>query len=89
MSHRLLVTATSGTAAANINGVTIHSACSFSKDVPRERSREDQASSADLRISGQTKVDWQEKYLLIIDEVSMLGGRTLYAVNEHLRRVRE
>ncbi|KAG6990362.1 hypothetical protein FocnCong_v020486 [Fusarium oxysporum f. sp. conglutinans] len=32
ISHRLLVTATSGTAAANIDGVTIHSACGFSKD---------------------------------------------------------
>ncbi|KAF5696631.1 ATP-dependent DNA helicase PIF1 [Fusarium mundagurra] len=32
ISHRLLVTATSGTAAANINGITIHSACGFSKD---------------------------------------------------------
>ncbi|KAF1807884.1 hypothetical protein P152DRAFT_366258, partial [Eremomyces bilateralis CBS 781.70] len=30
--HRLLVTATSGTAVANIDGVTIHSACGFSKD---------------------------------------------------------
>ncbi|KAG6979113.1 hypothetical protein FocnCong_v010858 [Fusarium oxysporum f. sp. conglutinans] len=28
--HRLLLTATSGTAAANINGITIHSACRFS-----------------------------------------------------------
>lgn len=34
-------------------------------------------------------MDWQEKYELIIDEVSMLGARTLYAVNEQLRRLRE
>ncbi|KJZ69894.1 hypothetical protein HIM_10727 [Hirsutella minnesotensis 3608] len=32
-SNRLLITATSGTAAARINGVTIHSACGFSKDL--------------------------------------------------------
>lgn len=94
MSHRLLVTATSGTAAANINGVTIHSACNFSKNAVRVGSGGKSvdgfvpSSSADLRIDGQIKMDWQEKYLLIIDEVSMLGGRTLYAVNEHLCQVR-
>ncbi|PVH91456.1 hypothetical protein DM02DRAFT_498860, partial [Periconia macrospinosa] len=27
---------------------------------------------------------WQEKYMLIIDEISMLGARTLHAVNEQL-----
>jgi len=87
--HRLLVTATSGTAAAKINGVTIHSACHFSKDVSRTHSYKHvdgfgASSSASLRVDGQTKMDWQEKYLLIIDEVSMLGARTLYAVNEHI-----
>jgi hypothetical protein len=30
-----------------------------------------QPSLAGLRVNGQTKMDWQEKYLLIIDEVSM------------------
>ncbi|KAM3449851.1 hypothetical protein NHJ6243_009907 [Beauveria neobassiana] len=32
--------------------------------------------------------EWQEKWLLIIDEVSMLGARTLYTVNEQLRKLR-
>ncbi|KAM4054524.1 PIF1-like helicase [Hirsutella rhossiliensis] len=32
LSNRLLITATSGTAAAQINGITIHSACGFTKD---------------------------------------------------------
>lgn len=32
MSNRILITATSGTAAARITGITIHSACGFSKD---------------------------------------------------------
>ncbi|EJT69192.1 hypothetical protein GGTG_13301 [Gaeumannomyces tritici R3-111a-1] len=32
---------------------------------------------------------WQEKYALIIDEVSMLGVRTLYVVNDQLCRIRE
>jgi hypothetical protein len=91
--HRLLVTATSGTAAAKINGITIHSACKFSKDSSHIHSYKNvdeivPSRSAGLRIDGQTKMDWQEKYLLIIDEVSMLGGRTLYAINEHICALR-
>lgn len=76
-SQRLLVTATSGMAAANINGVTIHSACRFSKDtIPRGGWHADVdgfalPGSGGLRIDGQTKINWQEKYLLIVDEVSM------------------
>uniref|UniRef100_A0A0D2Y8C6 ATP-dependent DNA helicase n=1 Tax=Fusarium oxysporum (strain Fo5176) TaxID=660025 RepID=A0A0D2Y8C6_FUSOF len=94
-SHRLLLTATSGTAAANINGITIHSACRFSKDTVARVGRAGDpdgfasSGSAALRIDGQTKMDWQEKQVLIIDEVSMLGARTLHAVNEQLCRLRE
>jgi hypothetical protein len=33
-------------------------------------------------------MDWQDKAMLVIDEVSMLGARTLYAVNEQLCRLR-
>ncbi|KAI8396536.1 hypothetical protein FOFC_21084 [Fusarium oxysporum] len=94
ISHRLLVTATSGTAAANIDGVTIHSACGFSKDTaPRGGRGSDvdgfaASSSASLRVDGRSTAQWQEKWLLIIDEVSMLGARTLYVVNEQLRKLR-
>jgi hypothetical protein len=35
-----------------------------------------------------SRMDWQEKQMLMIDEVSMLGARTLYAVNERLRTLR-
>jgi len=42
-----------------------------------------------LRIDRQIRIDWQEKYLLIIDEVSMLGVRILHPVNEQLYRLRE
>ncbi|TXB96440.1 hypothetical protein FocTR4_00012106 [Fusarium oxysporum f. sp. cubense] len=58
---------------------------------PETRVREQAApsSSAGLRIDGQAKMDWQEKYALIIDEVGMLGARMLYAVNVQLRRLRE
>jgi hypothetical protein len=94
ISHRLLVTATSGTAAANIDGITIHSACGFSKDTaPRGGRGSDvdgfaASSSASLRVDGRSTAQWQEKWLLIIDEVSMLGARTLYFVNEQLRKLR-
>ncbi|RSL40464.1 hypothetical protein CEP54_016110 [Fusarium duplospermum] len=33
-------------------------------------------------------MDWQEKDVLVIDEVRMLGARTLHAVNEQLCRLR-
>ncbi|PNH49352.1 hypothetical protein VD0003_g7784 [Verticillium dahliae] len=94
ISHRLLLTAKSGTAAASINGITIHSACGFSKDATvRSRRAEPDgfvaSSSAGLRVDGKTTAEWQEKWLLIIDEVSMLGARTLYAVNERLCQLRE
>ncbi|CVL08147.1 uncharacterized protein FMAN_14189 [Fusarium mangiferae] len=94
-SYRLLLMAASGTAAANINGITIHSACRFSKDtvvrVGRAGAPDGFASpgSAALRIDEQTKMDWQEKQVLIIDEVSMLGARTLHVVKEQLCRLRE
>lgn len=93
ISHRLLVTATSGTAAANISGITIHSACGFSIDTSQSGSkmaldRFGLPSSTGLRVDGETRMDWQEKYLLIIDEVSMLGVRTLHAVNEKLCQLR-
>ncbi|ENH72036.1 hypothetical protein FOC1_g10001068 [Fusarium oxysporum f. sp. cubense race 1] len=82
-SHRLLLTATSGTAAANINGITIHSACRFSKDtvarVGRAGDPDGVASSgsAALRIDGQTKMDWQEKQVLIIDEFRPVQERSI------------
>lgn len=89
IAHRLLVTATSGTAAARINGITIHSACKFSKDVRSNRSLDRITfGSTQLRIDGESRAEWDEKCMLIIDEVSMLGARTLHAVNEQLCMLR-
>ncbi|KAM4066756.1 PIF1-like helicase [Hirsutella rhossiliensis] len=80
LSHRLLITATSGTAAARVNSITIHSACGFSKDQgPGANTAKDVDGS---------RMDWQDKDVLVIDEVSMLGARTLHAVNERLCQLR-
>ncbi|KJZ68336.1 hypothetical protein HIM_12277 [Hirsutella minnesotensis 3608] len=93
-SNRLLITATSGTAAARINGVTIHSACGFSKglaaitNTAKDLDRVRLPQQAARFVNGQSRMDWQEKEVLVIDKVSMLGARTLHAVNEQLCRLR-
>ncbi|KAG6989246.1 ATP-dependent DNA helicase PIF1 [Fusarium oxysporum f. sp. conglutinans] len=46
------------------------------------------AAKAERFIHGPSRMDWQEKDVLVIDEVSMLGARTLHAVNEQLCRLR-
>jgi len=89
MRHRLLVTATSGAAAARIYGITIHAACNVSVDSSRTASNSGSAQtrvppSTGLRVDGQSRMNWQEKDVLVIDEISMLGARTLHAVNEQL-----
>ncbi|KAM4058295.1 PIF1-like helicase [Hirsutella rhossiliensis] len=73
LSSQLLITATSGTAAARINGITLHSACGL---------------LGERFVDGRSRMDWQEKEVLVIDEVSMLGARTLHAANEQLCRLR-
>lgn len=95
ISNRLLITATSGTAAAQINGITIHSACGFTKDqaagganTAKDLDGVRLPKQAERFVHGQSRMDWQEKDLLVIDEVSMLGARTLHAANEQLCRLR-
>ncbi|XP_044714536.1 PIF1 protein [Hirsutella rhossiliensis] len=71
---RLLITATSGTAAARINGITIHSACGFTKDQGRGANMVKDLDGvrlpkqAERFIHGQSRMDWQEKDVLVIDE---------------------
>ncbi|XP_044714650.1 PIF1-like helicase domain-containing protein [Hirsutella rhossiliensis] len=77
-SNRVIITATSGTAAARINGITIH------PDLDGLR----MPNQAERFVHGQSRMDWQEKDVLVVDEVSMLGARTLHAVNEQLCRLR-
>ncbi|EFY94377.2 ATP-dependent DNA helicase PIF1 [Metarhizium robertsii ARSEF 23] len=92
--NRVLITATSGTAAARIDGITIHSACGFSKDVATAAHMAKNVDGvrlpkqAERFVDGQSRMDWQDKDVLVIDEVSMLGARTLHAVNEKLCKLR-
>ncbi|KAM4067436.1 AAA domain-containing protein [Hirsutella rhossiliensis] len=85
ISSRLLITATSGTAAARVNGITIHSACGFTKDqgpganTAREVDGVRLPRQAERFVDGESRMDWQDKEVLVIDEVSMLGARTLHA----------
>ncbi|KAL3953836.1 hypothetical protein ACCO45_011792 [Purpureocillium lilacinum] len=95
-SNRLLMTATSGMAAARTSGITIRSAYGFTKDHGSSRTNASKdvgrlslPNQAEQRfVNGQTRVDWQEKDVLVIDEVSILGARTLHAVIEQLCRLR-
>lgn len=96
ISNRLLVTATLETAAARIDGITTHSACGFTKDqgpganasIAKDVNGVRLPKQADRFVHGPSRMDWQEKEVLVIDEVSMLGARTLHAVNEQLCRLR-
>ncbi|KAF6802858.1 hypothetical protein CPLU01_16138, partial [Colletotrichum plurivorum] len=92
-SHRLLVTATSGTAAASIDGITIHSACHLSQNKNRRQPTTLDsfgATAAQMsRMDGEVKAEWRNRWLLVIDEVSMLGGATLSTINSSIRRFRD
>ncbi|KAM4063272.1 PIF1-like helicase [Hirsutella rhossiliensis] len=95
LSSRLLVTATSGTAAARINGITLHSACGLAIGQSGQAGRATREvdgvrlpGQGERFVDGRSRMDWQEKEVLVIDEVSMLGARTLHAANEQLCRLR-
>ncbi|KAF6819898.1 hypothetical protein CPLU01_12910 [Colletotrichum plurivorum] len=88
--HRLLVTATSGTAAANINGITIHSACHlFQNKIQRRQAPTDGFGGTGCRLDGEIKAEWRERGLLVIDEISVLGAATLFAFNTGLHHFRD
>ena len=78
--HLLQVTGTSGSAAAHIGGTTVHSACGL--DARRSSKQPPPFSEA-------KKWTWKQKLVLVIDEVSMLGGSTLYDISCHLQSLRD
>lgn len=79
--HLLQVTGTSGSAAARIGGTTIHSACVL--DIHRTPNKPTST------FPEAKKWSWRQKLVLVIDEVSMLGGATLYEVSSHLQALRD
>jgi hypothetical protein len=80
-SHLLQITGTSGSAAAQIGGTTLHSACGLDTN---------RSSQTQLPVFSETKKStWKQKLVLVTDEVSMLGGATLYEVSRNLQSLRD
>jgi len=80
--HRLQITGISGSAAAQIGGITLHSACGL--DVHRARDKQDPPTFSEAK-----KWTWKQKLALVIDEVSMLGGATLFRASSRLQALRD
>ena len=79
--HLLQITGTSGSAAAQIGGTTVHSACGL--DAQRSPNKPLPP------FSEAKKWMWKQKMVLVVDEISMLGGATLYDVSQHLQSLRD
>ncbi|KJZ69247.1 hypothetical protein HIM_11370 [Hirsutella minnesotensis 3608] len=79
--HLLQITGTSGSSAAQIGGTTVHSACGL--DSHRDPNKPPPP------FSEAKKWIWKQKLVLVIDEVSMLGGATLHNVSRHLQALRD
>ncbi|KNB04789.1 hypothetical protein FOXG_19407 [Fusarium oxysporum f. sp. lycopersici 4287] len=67
-------------AAALIGGVTLHSACNIGFEDKTEITR---------NISEEEKLRWKSKTMLIVDEISQVGGLTLASVDSRLRLYRD
>ncbi|KAJ3454832.1 hypothetical protein MRS44_013432 [Fusarium solani] len=80
--HHLQVTGTSGSAAAQIGGTTLHSALGL--DTHRSHDKQKPPIFSEAK-----KWMWKQKLVLVIDEVSMLGGATLFHANCHLQALRD
>ena len=78
--HTLLLTGASGNAAALIGGVTLHSAANIGFGGKNETVR---------IISEEEKLRWKNKTMLVVDEISQVGGLTLASVDSRLRVYRD
>ncbi|VDI00598.1 Hypothetical predicted protein [Mytilus galloprovincialis] len=79
----VLLTAPTGTAAFNINGLTIHHALSIFKTL-----------TVDKAMLGEDKLNTlrsklENLQILIIDEVSMVNKRLLFFIHERLRQIKK
>jgi hypothetical protein len=78
--HTLLLTGASGNAAALIGGVTLHSALNIAFHG---------RTGVIKNVSEEEKLRWKEKVMLIVDEISQVGGLTLASVDGRLRQYRD
>ena len=84
VSNQIVITATSGTAAAGIGGNTIHSAVGLAfKD--QDGVAMENIPPATMERSKQRR---RRRKVLVLDEVSMLGLKTLYELDQKLRMLR-
>ena len=80
----MVITATSGTAAAGIGGNTIHSTIGLTFKDRDGQVQEDMPQISDEK----RKQRWRRRKVLIVDEVSMLGLDTFYQVDQKLKYLR-
>ena len=78
LRHHCLLTATTGMVAFNIHGITLHSALQLPVHTTFIDLQGQSLASLQQRLTG--------KYYLFIDEVSMLGQRTIAQVDSRLRQ---
>ena len=82
----ILLTAATGVAAHNINGVTIHSAFSLTDRNTRKKQSKDKLSSSLLNTM---RLELENLYVIIIDEVSMIGANMLLRLHNRLQEITE
>ena len=81
--EQLVITATTGAAAHNINGSTLHSAVSIGYTPDGD------ASTTSVRQISANKIkEWEHRKYIIIDEVSMLDAGLLARVHTQLTRIK-
>jgi hypothetical protein len=82
--EEMVITAMSGTAAAGIDGNTLHSALGLTFKDRADQGQENMPTVSTER----SKQRWRRRKVLIVDEVSMLGLNTLFEVDRKLKHLR-
>jgi ATP-dependent DNA helicase PIF1 len=79
----VIITASTGVAAANVGGITLHSFASVGLDDKIK------ARMAVDKMGHRAKIGWKKTLVLVIDEISMVHGRFLTLLEEVGRLVRD
>ena len=80
----ILLTAATGVAAHNINGITVHSAFMLND---RKRAGTTYYNLASDTLS-TLQTHLEQLMVVIIDEISMIGAQTLYKIHMHLQEIK-